>query len=110
MDIFNEDLLFASFREFPIVPFEGDPIYLSLYSLNSHLNACAALVHRNLGVETLGVLVFTAPPSTYNILSTLLSVVPVNMGPTLTMTGPVPKAIVISELFRNHAETLRVWQ
>ena len=95
MGISNEDSLFASFRECPIAPFGDAPIKMSLNSLNSHLNACAALVHINLGDGTLGYIVLTATPATYNLLIMLPFVVPVNVGPTLTMKDPVPTAIFL---------------
>ena len=58
----------------------------------------------------MGYLVFTEPPPAYNILSMLMFVVPVNVGPTLMMPDMAPTVIVFLELFRNHADTLRVWR
>ena len=83
---------------------------MTLNILNSHLNACAALVHCNLGDGNLGYLVLTAPLSTYTLLSTLLFVEPTNVGLTLSMPDPAPTSVVLSELVRTHAENLRVWQ
>ena len=74
---------------------------MSLNSLNSHLNACAASVHSDLGGVDLGNLVLTAPPATYNFLSMLPFLVPVNVGPTLTIPDPAPTAIVVLELVRD---------
>ena len=53
MGISNEDLLFTSFNKCPIASFEGAPAYMLLNILNSHLNACAVLVHFNLGGRNL---------------------------------------------------------
>ena len=110
MGISNEKLLFTSFRKCPIAPVEGAPSYMLLNTPNSHFNACATSVHRNLGDGTLGYIVLTAPPATYNLLSTILFVVPVNVGPTIIITDPATTAIVTLELVYNHAKKLWVWQ
>ena len=109
MGIPNEDSLFASFSECPVASFEGAPTYISLKILNTHLNACYASVHSNLGYETLCYIFFTAPPATYNIICTLPFVSPVNAEPTLEMPDLAPTAIVFFELVHNHAEALLVW-
>ena len=108
MSISSEDSLFTSFSEYPITPFESAPTYITLNSPNSHLNACAASVHYDLGGSNLGFLVLTDTQATYTLLRTLLFVEPNNVGPTLTMLNLAPTAVVLSELVKTHAENLRV--
>ena len=93
-----------------LAPFSGAPTYMTLNSLNSHINACDVLVQYDLGGVNLGYLVLTAPPATYTLLSTLPFVEPTIVGPTLTIPGPAPTALVLSELVQTHAENLRVCQ
>ena len=98
MGVCNEDLVFASFRKCTIIPFGGTITYMTLNSLNSHLNKCAELVHYDLGDSNLGFIVLIAPPATYTLLSTLQLIEPTNVGQTLAMPDPTPIAVVLSEM------------
>ena len=110
MGIFNEDSLLVIFSECPIPTFEGAPTCILLNILNSHLNVCVTLVHSDLGNSTLVFIVLISPPATYNRLSTLPFVVPVNVGPTIMIPDTATMEIDILGIVFNHIETLRSWQ
>ena len=110
MSISDEYFLFASFNKCSITPFEGASTYMTLNILSSHINAYAALVHCDLGDVNLGCIVLTAPPSTSTLLSTLHFVEPTNVGPTIAMPDPEPRAVVILGFFRTNKEKIRIWR
>ena len=108
MGISNEDVIFVSFREYPIEPFKDYPAYMTLNVLNSYLNACASSLHCNLGDSNLGYIVLTSPLSTYTLLSTLPFVEPTNMVSTVTIADLAPTAVVILDNVQTHEDNLVV--
>ena len=77
--------------------------------VNGFLNACAASVHCNLGNGTVGYLVLTAQPVSFQIVSPTSFVKPVNPG-VLVLGDPAPSATVIGSLTRQHTEDTRVFK
>ena len=76
--------------------------------VNGFLNACAASVYCNLGNGTVGYLVLTAQPASFQISSPTSFVKPVNPG-VLVLGDSAPSAAVIGSLTRQHTEDTRVF-
>ena len=101
------ETILSTFSECPIAPLEGVPTHTYMTELNGFLNACAASVHCNLGNGTVGYLVLTAQPASFQIASPTSIVKPVNPG-VLVLGDPAPSAADIRSLTRQHTEDTRV--
>ena len=102
MTTFTETIL-STFPECPIALLEGVPTHTYMTEVNGFLNACAASVHCNLGNVTVGYLVLTAQPASFQIASPTSFVKPVNPG-VLVLGYPAPSAAVIRSLTRHPTE------
>ena len=102
MRTLTETILFT-FPECPIAPLEGVPTHTYMTEVNGFLNACAASVHFNLGNGTVGYLVLTAQPASFQIASLTSFVKTVNPG-VLVLEDLAPTAAVIRSLTHQHTE------
>ena len=100
--------ILSTFPECPIAPIEGVPTHTYMTEVNVFLNACTASVHCNLGNGTVGYLVLTAQPASFQIVSLTSFVKPVNPG-VLVLGDSGPSAAVIGSLTRQHTEDTRVF-
>ena len=104
----SKETILSTFAECPIAPLEGVPTHIYMTEVNGFLNACAASVHCNIGNGTVGYLVLTAQPASFQIASLASFVKPVN--PCVLVLGdPVPSTAVIRSLTRQHTEYTRVF-
>ena len=103
-----KETILATFLEFPIAPLEGVPTHTYMTEVNGFLNACAASVHCNLGNGTVGYLVLTSQPASFQIASPTYFVKPVNPG-VLVLGDPALSAAVIRTLTRQHTEDMQVF-
>ena len=101
------ETILSTFPECPIAPLEVVPTHTYMTEVNGFLNSCAASVHFNLGNGTVGYLVLTAQPASFQIASPTYFVKPVNPG-VLVLGDPAPSATVIGSLTRQHTEDTRV--
>ena len=104
----STETILATFPECPIAPLEGVPTHIYMTKVNGFLNACTASVNCNLGNGTVGYLVLTAQPASFQITSPTSFVKPVNPG-VLVMEDPAPTSAVIGSLTRQHIEDTRVF-
>ena len=95
--------LLSTFLECPIAPLEGVPTHTYMMEVNGFLNACTSSVHCNLGNGTVGYLVLTAQPASFQIASPTSFVKPVIPG-VLVLGDPAPSAVVIGSLTCQHTE------
>ena len=102
------ETILSTFPECPIAPLEGVPTHTYMAEVNGFLNACAASVHGNLGNGTVGYLVLTEQPASFQIASPTSFVKPFNPG-VLVLGDPAPSAAVIGSLTRQHTEDTRVF-
>ena len=104
----STETILSTFPEYPIAPLEGVPTHTYMTEVNGFMNACAASVHCNLGNGTLGYLVLTAQPGSFQIASLTSFVKLVNPG-VLVLGDLVLSAAVIRSLTRQHTEDTRVF-
>ena len=104
----STETILSTFPECPIAPLEGVPTHTYMTEVNGFLNACAASVHCNLINDTVGYLVLTAQPASFQIASPTSFVKPVNPG-VLVLGDPVPSAAVIRSLTSHHTEDTKVF-
>ena len=102
------ETILSTFPECPIAPLEGVPTHTYMTEVNGFMNACAASVHCNLGNGTVGYLVLTAQPASFQITSPTSFVKPFNPG-VLVLEYPAPTAAVIGSLTCQHTEDTRVF-
>ena len=95
------ETILSTFSECPIAPLEGVPTHTYMKEVNGFLNACAASVYCNFGNGTVGYLVLTAQPASFQIASPTYFVKPVNPG-VLVLEDPAPTAAVIGSITRQH--------
>ena len=104
----STETILSTFPECPIAPLEGVPTHTYMTEVNGFLNACAASVHCNLGNGTVGYLVLTAQPESFQIASLTSFVKPFNPG-VLVLGDSAPSAAFIGSLTRQHTEDRRVF-
>ena len=102
------ETILSTFPECPIAPLEGVPTHTYMKEVNGFLNACVASVHFKLGNGTVGYLVLTAQPASFQIASPTSFVKPVNPG-VLVLGDPAPSAAVIGSLTHQHTKDTRVF-
>ena len=104
----STETILSTFPECPISPLEGLPTHTYMTEVNGFLDACAASVHCNLSNGTVGYLVLTAQPASFQIASPTSFVNQVNPG-VLVLGDPAPIEAVIGSLTCQHTEDTRVF-
>ena len=104
----STETILSTFPECPIAPLEGVPTHTYMTEVNGFLNVGAASVHYNLGNGTVGYLVLTAQPASFQIVSPASFFKPVNPG-VLVLGDSALSASVIGSLTRQHTEDTRVF-
>ena len=103
------ETILATFAECPLPPLYHVLNHAYLTYLNSHLNLCTASVHRKLGTRTVGYLVLTAHPASFEMACSDIFSQPKNPGATFEFSETLPSAAVIGTLTRKHIEYLCVF-
>ena len=98
-----------SFPHPTLTPIEGIPTFATICQLQLELNSNASSVHSNLGDDQLGLLYLTVSQATYNELSNVPFVPPVNPGPVPSIRGGATAREAADERI-NHAEEKRLFK